>query len=90
MIKDIINRAQSDVQLAGFLEEAGECAHVYLLAKQTYKGFENMGEIETIREEFKNSVDRIKLYCIGNGLAAGDFDADLDSLAKELSPAGGK
>jgi|WetSurMetagenome_2_1015567.scaffolds.fasta_scaffold00151_9 hypothetical protein len=84
MINDILKAAKSDVQLAGFIEGARECAHVYLLAKQTYKGFENMGEIETLREEFKNSVDRMIVYCLAKGLMAGACTYDLDSFAAVL------
>jgi hypothetical protein len=84
MINELVIASKSDVNLAGFLEEARECAHVYLLAKQTYKGFENMGEIETLREELKTSVDKMIRYCMGSGIISGSCDYDLDSVAAEL------
>jgi hypothetical protein len=84
MINDILKAAESDVQLAGFIEDARERAHVYLLAKQTYKGFENMGEIETLREELKNSIDKIILYCIGKGIMSCPWEYDLESAAAGL------
>jgi hypothetical protein len=90
MINDIVNASKSDIHLAGLLDEARECAHVYLLAKQTYKGFENMGEVATLREELKDTVDKMIRYCREkNGMSiACSFDPD--STAKELVKTAGK
>jgi hypothetical protein len=90
MINGMLDASKSDVYLAKLLDEARECAHVYLLAKQTYKGFENMGELATLREELKDTVDKMIRYCSEkNGMSiACSFDPD--STAKELVETAGK
>jgi len=84
MINDILGASKSDVHLTGLLDEARECANVYLLAKQTYKGFEGMGELVTLREELKDAVDKMFRYCREKSYLSGPCAYDIDSTAKAL------
>jgi hypothetical protein len=63
MIETIIKTSESDVNLAALVEEARECAQIYILAKQRHKGCDGTGELMTLREEFKDTVDKIVRYC---------------------------
>jgi hypothetical protein len=84
MIDDIITASRSDVHLEMLLDKARECAHVYLLAKQTYKGFEGMGELVTLGEELKEAIDKVCRYYREQNCLSGTCGYDMDSLAKEL------
>lgn len=63
MIETIIMTSESDVNLAALVEEAREYAQIYLLAKQRHKDCDGTGELMTLREEFKDTVDKIVRYC---------------------------
>lgn len=84
MIDHVLHASKSDVHLAGLLDEARECARVYLLAKQTYKGFEGMGELMTLREELKDAIDKMFRYCREKSYLSGPCANDIDSAAKAL------
>jgi len=61
-----------------------EYAQLYVLAKQWKKGFEGTGEFVTLREEFKDAVDALILYCKGRKYSVFSGDYDLDEMAREL------
>ena len=84
MINDIINASKSDRQLAALVDEAREYAQIYLLAKQRHKGCDGTGELMTLREEFKDTVDKLVRYCKENNHLLGVCDYDADSFADEL------
>jgi hypothetical protein len=90
MIETIIKTSESDVNLAALVEEARECAQIYILAKQRHKGCDGTGELMTLREEFKDTVDKIVRYCRGKqhlfGLCDYDPDAVADALVKLNKP----
>ena len=62
MFEIIIKASQSDSRLAALVEEAREYAQVYLLAKQRHKGCAGTGELMTLKEEFKDTVDHMVRY----------------------------
>jgi hypothetical protein len=85
LIPDIRKLSASDDYLAGLLDEARECAQVYLMAKQTYKGFENMGEVATLEEELKIATDKMIIYYLEKRGLTGSCEYDVDSMAIRLS-----
>ncbi len=81
MINIIFTAAKSDSRLAALVDEASEYAQVYFLAKQRHKGCSGTGELMTLREEFKDIVDKIIRHCKEKKFLSGVCDYDLDSLA---------
>jgi hypothetical protein len=81
MLETILNASQSDGALAPLVDEAREYAQVYLLAKQRHKGCDGTGELMTLREEFKDTVDKLVRYCREKKYLSGDCDYDIDVLA---------
>lgn len=71
MIAVILQASKSDTQLAAFLDEAREYAQVYLLAKDRKKGCEGTGELMTMKEEFRDIVDKMIRYCKAKECGAG-------------------
>lgn len=90
MIDAVVRASKSDARLATLLDEARECARVYLLAKQTYKGFERMGELVTLEEELKDTVTKMIRYCRDKKYVSGAVIFDTDSMAKALVKINGK
>jgi len=84
MLKPILAASKSDSRLAALVDEAREYAQVYLLAKQRHKGCQGAGELMTLKEEFKDTVDTVVRYCKDKAYVTGPSDYDLDSIAKEL------
>jgi hypothetical protein len=81
MITAIINASKSDSRLAALLDEAGEYAQVYLLAKQRHKGCQGTGELMSLKEEFKDTVDKMIRYCKQQNHLSGDCGYEADSIA---------
>ncbi len=81
MIEDIINASKSDEYLASLVDEAREYAQIYLLAKQRHKGCDGTGELMTLKEEFKDTVDKTVRYCNEKNHLSRACDYDLDALA---------
>jgi hypothetical protein len=81
MFETIFNAAKSDNHLAAFVEEAREYAQIYLLAKQRHKGCDGTGELMTLKEEFKDVVDKIVRYCKEKKYLSGICDYDADNIA---------
>ena len=81
MLETIINASKSDSRLVALVEEAREYAQVYLLAKQRHKGCDGTGELMTLREEFKDVVDKLIQYCKEKNHLSGNCDYDIDALA---------
>ncbi len=84
MIAAIINASKSDTHLAALMEEAREYAQVYLLAKQRHKGCAGTGELMTLKEEFKDTVDKMIGYCKEKSYLSGVCAYDPDSIAAAL------
>ena len=84
----ILQESKTDGLLAGLVNEAQEYAQIYLLAKQRHKGCNGTGELMTLREEFKDTVNKMVLYCneknLLSGVCAYDPDSVADALVKDL------
>ncbi len=81
MINDIFNAARSDERLAALVEEVREYAQIYLLAKDRKKGCEGTGELMTLREEFRDALDKIVRYCREKNHLPDACDYDIDTVA---------
>jgi hypothetical protein len=84
MIDTILQASKSDASLATLLDEAREYAQIYLLAKQCHKGCDGTGELMTLKEEFKDTVDKMLSYCKEKCYLSGPCDYDPDSIADAL------
>jgi len=84
MIDSVLQASKSDARLATLLDEAREYAQVYLLAKQRHKGCDGTGELMTLKEEFKDTVDKMIRYCKEKGYLSGACAYDSDSVADAL------
>ena len=84
MIDTILQASKSDARLATLIDEAREYAQVYLLAKQRHKGCQGAGELMTLKEEFKDTVDKMIRHCKEKGYLSGACAYDPDSVADAL------
>ena len=84
MIETIINASKTDRQLAALVEESREYAQIYLLAKQRHKGCLGTGELMTLKEEFKDTVDKMIRHCKEKGYLSGPSEYDPDVIAADL------
>jgi hypothetical protein len=84
MINDILAASKTDARLAALVDEAREYAQVYLLAKQCHKGCDGTGELMTLKEEFKDTIDKMVRYCKEREYLSGACDYDPDSCADIL------
>jgi hypothetical protein len=84
MIETIIKTSKSDGDLSAFVDEAREYAQIYLLAKQRHKGCDGTGELMTLKEEFKDTVDKLVQYCKEKNYLSGACAYDPDSIADEI------
>ncbi|MBI5056660.1 MAG: hypothetical protein HZB61_08605 [Nitrospirae bacterium] len=83
LIKEI---TQTDVNLSKLFCNAREYADIYLLAQKRQKGCDGMGEMETVKEEFRCALYELTSYCRENKyLTDSDTaDYDIDSMAREI------
>ena len=84
MFDTIQQASKSDSQLAKLLTEAKDFAQVYVLARQRQKGCNGMGELATLKEEFRDVVDKVIQYCKEKGYIAEVISYDIDSIAEEI------
>ena len=84
MIKRILEAAASDQRLATILDEAREYAQVYVLSRQRQKGCDGTGELATMKEEFRDVVDKVIQYSQEKKYISQDVSYDIDSLADEI------
>ena len=84
MIESILQASKSDGHLAVLVDEAREYAQIYLLSKQRHKGCDGTGELMTLREEFKDTVDKVVRYCKEKKHLSGTCDYAPDSIADAL------
>jgi len=84
MIETIIKQSKSDGELAALVDDAREYAQVYLLAKQRHKGCDGTGELMTLKEEFKDTVDKMVRHCKEKSYLSGVCAYDPDSAADAL------
>ena len=88
MIATIINASKKDDHLAAMVDEAREYAQIYLLAKKRHKGCEGTGELMTLKEDLRDVIDKMILYCRNKDLLSGDCGYDPDPIAEELARVG--
>ncbi len=81
MIDTILQTSKSDAQLEVLLNEAHEYAQIYLLTKQRHKGCAGTGEFMTLKEEFKDMVDKMIPYCKEKNHLPDSCYNDIDALA---------
>jgi len=83
-MKKIIKAAQSDPVLVRLLGEVCEYASVYVLARQRQKGCDGMGELATVKEEFRDVIDKVIQYCKEKKYISEVISSDIDSIADEI------
>lgn len=84
MFNEIQQASKSDKQLVKLIGDAKEYAEVYLLARQRQKGCDGMGEWATMKEEFRDVVDKVIQYSQEKRYIAQDISYDIDSIADEI------
>jgi hypothetical protein len=84
MIKAISETAKSDPILERLLDEVREYASIYVLTRQRQKGCDGMGELATMKEEFKDIVDKVIQYCKEKKYISEVIFFDIDSIADEI------
>jgi hypothetical protein len=84
MLETIINASKMDKDLAALVDETREYAQIYLLAKKRHKGCAGTGELMTLKEEFKDVIDKMISYCRNKDLLSGDCGYDPDAIADAL------
>jgi hypothetical protein len=82
----IIQESRADVLLAGLVDEVREYAQIYLLAKERQKGCSGMAEFVSLKEEFKDAIEKLLRYCRkkNNRLTEGE-EHDTDLIASLFS-----
>jgi hypothetical protein len=84
MLETIINASRTDEYLAALVDETREYAQIYLLAKKRHKGCAGTGELMTLKEEFKDVIDKMISYCSNKNLLSDDCGYDPDAIADAL------
>ncbi len=77
MIKTISDASKSDTGLECLLNEVREYASVYVLARERQKGCDGMGELATMKEEFRDVVDKVIQY-------SQDLSYEIDAIADKI------
>ena len=85
MIDTLLQASKSDARLGSLLDEAREYAQIYLLAKKRHKGCEGTGEFVTLREEFRDVLEKLSQYCREKGCAFELNSAEPDAAAHALT-----
>ena len=84
MIETIFKASKSDNQLAKLLAEARDFAQVYVLARQRQKGCDGMGELATMKEDFRDVVDKVIQYCKEKKYISEVISFGIDSIADAI------
>lgn len=80
MFNAIRQAPKSDAKLAGLIDEVKEFANVYALARKRQKGCDGMGELATMKEEFRDVVDKVIQYCKEKEYISEVIDYDIDAI----------
>jgi len=83
-METIFKASKSDARLAGLIDEVKEFAEVYALARQRQKGCDGMGELATIKEEFRDAVDEVIQYCNEKKYISEVIGYDIDVIVDEI------
>ena len=84
MFNTIKQESQSDIHLVKLLAEARDFAQVYLLARQRQRGCDGMGDLATLKEEFRDVVNKVIQYSQEKKYISEDISYDIDSIAEEI------
>jgi NTP pyrophosphatase (non-canonical NTP hydrolase) len=84
MIRMIWDASEADPGLACLLDEVLEYAHVYVLARQRQKGCDGMGELATMKEEFRDVVDKVIQYSQEKEYISEVKGYDIDEVVDEI------
>jgi len=84
MIKAISETAKSDPILERLLDEVREYASIYVLTRQRQKGCDGMGELATMKEEFRDIVDKVIQYSQERKYISEVISCDIDLVADEI------
>jgi len=85
MFNRIQQASKSDIQLAELLAEARDFAQVFMLVKQRQKGCDGMGELATLKEEFRDVVNKVIQYSQEKKYISEVISYDIDSIAEEIA-----
>ncbi len=84
MIRNIFEESETDSRLSSLLADAVEYAQVYVLARQRQKGCDGMGELATMKDEFRDVVDKVIQYSKEKNYISEVMSYDIDSIADEI------
>lgn len=84
MLAALSEMAKADARLTALLVGAAEYADIYLLAKRRQKGCDGMGELASLKDEFKSAVDDLIGYCKDKKYLPHDATYDIDVIAVEI------
>jgi len=84
MIRKICAESKSDPELQHLLDKARDCAEMYLLAQKTQTGCDGTGEVVTMREEFRDCIDKVIQYCKEKKYTSEVVSYDIDAIADEI------
>ncbi len=84
MLEEILQMTAADTRLSFLVERAREYAHVYSLAKRRQKGCDGMGELATVKEEFRDVVDKVIQYSKEREYISVVPEYDIDAIADEI------
>ncbi len=84
MLKIILKASLSDQRLSAIVEKVREYASVYVLARQRQKGCDGMGELATMKEEFRDVVDKAIQYCKEKKYISEVTGYDIETIADEI------
>jgi hypothetical protein len=84
MIGTIFDASKSDPELVTLVDEAREYAEMYLLAQKTQRGCDGMGELATLKEEFRDIVDKVIQYSQEKKYISEVISYDIDLIADEI------
>ena len=84
MMKHIQEASALDQRLRELMANVKEYAEVYVLARQRQKGCDGMGELVTMKEEFRDVIDKMIKYCQEKNYISQDISYDIDSIADEI------
>lgn len=84
MLNTIQLASKSDRTLAKLLNEAKDYAHFYVLARQRQKGCDGLGEMTNLKDELRNTVDKMIQYAQDKKYISVIISYDIDSIAEEI------
>ena len=66
------------------IEKSHEYACIYMLSRQRQKGRNGMGESATMKEEFRDVIDKVIQYSQERKYISQDVSFYIDSIADEI------